>query len=97
MVFTGRGRISLHYLVTGPVAWAPFAEVRTANDVRNDFWNNFVDFGVGHRWRLSGPVGVDLLVGLHGGRYWGVFSVDAPPATLEYAELRAILSAYASW
>jgi len=94
---SARGRVSLHYLVTGPVAWAPFGEVRIAKDARNDFWNNLIDFGVGHRWRLGGPVGIDLNLGIHAGTYFGLFSIDPPPETLGYAELRAILAGYASW
>lgn len=97
LYFTARGRASLHYLVTGPVAWAPVAEARFAKDVRNDYWNNLVDFGIGHRWRLMGPIGIDLMLGVHAGGYFGLFSVDPAPDPLGYVDFRLQLAGYASF
>jgi hypothetical protein len=94
IVMMVRGRLSLNYLVTGPVAWAPFVEGRAFKDIDNDFWNNFADAGVGHRWRLLVPIGLDLMLGLHTGRYYGLQNLDPPPALLGFAELRLVAATY---
>lgn len=88
-IFTmGRGRAALTYLVTGPVAWQPFAEVRVLKDINNDYWNNLIDAGGGHRWRLLKPFGLDLMLGIHGGAYFGLENHDPVPSPPTYAELR---------
>ena len=92
-----RGRLSLTYLVTGPVAWEPYVAVRLLKDIRNDYWNNLADAGIGHRWRLLAPFGLDLMVGLHGGGYFGLENVDPAPELLTYAEFRVQIGAYAAF
>jgi hypothetical protein len=95
--FSARGRIGLHYLVTGPVAWSPVFEVRFMKDVRNDFWANLIDAGIMHRWRLMGPVGVDLTLGIHAGTLFGLSRVDQPPPILGYVDLRLGIAAYVAF
>lgn len=92
-----RGRLSLTYLVTGPVAWEPYVAVRVLKDIRNDYWNNLADAGIGHRWRLLSPLALDLMVGFHGGGYFGLENTDPAPESLTYAELRVQLGAYVSF
>ena len=95
--FFGRGRFGLGYLVTGPVQWAPFLEGRLLKDINNDYWNNLADAGVGHRWRLLKPFGLDLLFGVHAGTYLGLENADPAPTPLRYAELRWQLATYVAW
>lgn len=92
--FFVRGRVGFHYLVTGPVGWGPFVEARLLADVNGDYYNNLADFGVGHRWRLLEPFGLDLLLGIHAGSYLGRQNRDPAPTPLTYAELRLLLVTY---
>jgi len=92
-----RGRLSLTYLVTGPVAWEPYVEARALKDIRNDYWNNLADAGIGHRWRLLAPFALDLMVGLHGGGYFGLENADPAPESLSYAEFRVQIGTYAAF
>ena len=92
-----RGRFALGYLVTGPVSWAPVVEGRFLKDIRNDYYNNLVDVGIAHRWRLLKPFGLDFLFGIHTGTYFGLENVDPAPSTLGYVELRWQLSTYISF
>ncbi len=94
LFFMARGRVGLHYLVTGPVAWAPMGEVRLFKDLDNDYYNNLIDFGVLHRWRLLTPFGLDLSVGLHAGTYFGLENVDPAPDPLAYLDFRFLLATY---
>ncbi len=94
-IFTmGRGRLGFTVLVTGPVAWQPVAELRVLKDINNDFWNNLADVGVGMRWRLLMPFGLDVMLGLHGGTYFGLENKDPAPRPLGYAELRLQAATY---
>ena len=95
--FSARGRAALHYLVTGPVAWSPVLEARFGKDVLNDYWANLFDWGIGHRWRLMGPVGIDLMVGAHAGTYLGLFRVDPLPTPPGYVDLRLSIAGYMSF
>ena len=72
-------------------------EARVLKDIRNDYWNNLADAGGGHRWRLLKPFVLDLLVGVHGGGYFGLENRDPPPDPLSYAEFRIQLGGYASF
>ena len=92
-----RGRLMVTYLMTGPVAWEPYVEGRILKDIRNDYWNNLADAGLGHRWRLIAPLSLQLLVGVHGGGYFGLENVDPAPDQLGYAEFRVQLSGYATF
>jgi len=92
-----RGRVGFTYLVTGPVSWAPLLEGRLLKDVLGDYWNNLADGGIAHRWRLLKPFGLDLLVGLHGGGYFGLQRQDPPPDPLSYLDFRVQLATYASF
>jgi len=97
-IFTmGRGRVGFTALVTGPVAWQPIAEGRVLKDILNDYWNNLADAGLGIRWRLLTPIGLDVMLGVHGGSYFGLYNVDLPPDPLGYAELRLQAATYIAW
>jgi hypothetical protein len=89
-----RGRLSLSYLVTGPVSWAPFVESRFIKDARSHYYNNLADVGLGHRWRLLTPFGLDLTLSVHPGTYLGLEATDPAPAPLGYLDLRLQLSTY---
>ncbi len=89
-----RGRYAIGWLVTGPVAWQPIAEVRVFKDTNNDYWNNLVDGGVGHRWRLLQPFGLDLMLSVHVGSYFGLENVDPAPDPLYFSEFRFQTSTY---
>ena len=95
--FTARGRLGLHYLVTGPVAWSPLIELRHAVNTSDDLWANLIDVGLMHRWRLMAPIGVDVAVGVHGGSMYVVVGDDATPPNLGYVDLRLQISAYAAF
>jgi len=92
-----RARVLLTYLMTGPVAWEPYVEGRILKDIRNDYWNNLADAGVGHRWRLVGPIALHVMVGVHGGGYFGLQNVDPAPSDLGYAEFRVQIGGYAAF
>jgi len=94
LFFFARGRFGLGYMVTGPVSWAPVVEGRFLKDIRNDYYNNLVDVGLAHRWRLLKPFGLDFLFGIHAGTYFGLENVDPAPSTLGYVELRWQLATY---
>ena len=97
LLATARARVGLTYLVTGPISWEPYAEVRLLKDIRNDYWNNLADAGLGHRWRLLRPFSLQLLIGVHGGGYFGLEGDDPAPDDLSYGELRVQLGGYASF
>lgn len=94
LVATARGRYAIGWLVTGPVAWQPIAEVRVFKDINNDYWNNLVDGGVGHRWRLLRPFGLDLMLSVHVGSYFGLENVDSAPDPLYFSEFRFQTATY---
>lgn len=89
-----RGRAGLNVLQTGPVLWQPVAEVRALGGKNGDYYNNLAELGVGHRWRLLDPFGVDLVTTVHGGVYYGVENVDPLPSPPVYLEVRALLTSY---
>ena len=92
-----RGRLSFTWLLTGPVAWQEVLEGRLLKDVRNDYWNNLVDVGVGHRWRLLWPFGLDVMLGIHAGSYMGLQNRDPVPNPKEYLELRLQAATYVAF
>jgi tetratricopeptide (TPR) repeat protein len=99
--FFARGRFGATWLVTGPVAWQPLVEGRFVKDIRNDYWNNFVDVGLMHRWRLLTPIGLDLMVGVHSGRHLGLAHVEPDgsipnpvPNPPGFLDLRVLLATY---
>jgi len=89
-----RARAGATWAVTGPVAWQLLAEARGAVDRNADYWNNFVDGGLGPRWRLLGAVPLDLFAGVHAGRYTGRDNVDPLPDPRWYADVRLLASTY---
>lgn len=94
-IFTmGRGRLAFTFLTTGPVAWQPVAELRVLKDINNDYWNNLIDAGAGIRWRLLTPIGLDVMLGVHGGSYFGLENKDPAPTPLSFAELRLQAATY---
>lgn len=97
LVLSLRGRIGFTLLQTGPVAWQPILEGRLIKDIDNDYWNNLVDAGIGHRWRLLWPFGLDLMLGIHAGTYMGLQNVDAAPTPGQYLELRLQAATYVAF
>ena len=89
-----RQRTGFSYLETGPLSWAIYFELRAALDRNGDYYNNFVDAGFGPRWRLRGPVPIDLLVGGHFGSYLGRENVDPVPERKDYVDFRVLLTTY---
>jgi hypothetical protein len=89
-----RGRQSVRYLETGPLAWELFWELRGSADRNGDYYDNFVDAGVGPRWRVFGAVPLDLQAGVHAGRYFGRDNVDPAPDQLHYVDLRILVTTY---
>jgi hypothetical protein len=89
-----RAHLGLGYLVTGPVAWQMLLEGRGAGDRNADYYNNFADAGVVQRWRLLGPVPLDLTAGVNAGRYLGRAGVDPAPAELRYLDLRVLAATH---
>ncbi len=89
-----RPRALFGLAVTGPVAWQPYVEARGMQDINGDYYNNRIEGGVGHRWRLLQPVGADLLVGIHAGSFTGRENVDKIPGQLSYVELRLLAATY---
>jgi len=89
-----RQRTSFSYLETGPVSWQVFLELRAAVDKNGDYYDNFVDSGLGPRWRLHRPLPLDLLLGGHVGSYLGRQNVDPLPTQHDYLDLRLFVTTY---
>ena len=89
-----RQRTGFSYLETGPVSWSMFFELRGAADKNGDYYNNFVDAGLGPRWRLRRPLPIDLLVGGHVGSYLGRENVDPAPMRKDYVDFRVLVTTY---
>lgn len=89
-----RGRVAYGWAVTGPFLWQWFVEARGVADINGDYYNNFVEAGAGHRWRLSRPIPFDVLLGLHAGTYLGRENVDPAPDPLTYVEARLLATTY---
>jgi hypothetical protein len=89
-----RGHAGLAYLQTGPVAWQLLVGARSSVDHNADFYNNFADAGLFHRWRLGGPLPFDLVFGSAGGRYLGRSGRDPAPGELRYLDLRLLAVTY---
>jgi hypothetical protein len=90
----GRAHLGAGYLVTGPVAWQALLQVRASGDRNADYYNNFADGGVAHRWRLLGAVPLDLTAGVSAGRYFGRAGVDPAPGELRYLDLRLMAATH---
>jgi hypothetical protein len=89
-----RARGGATWLVTGPVAWQALVEGRAAADRNHDFYDNFADAGLAHRWRLLRPVRLDVVASGVAGRYRGVENVDPAPDPLRYVDLRLEAATY---
>jgi hypothetical protein len=89
-----RQRTSVTYANTGPVSWQLFMELRAALDRNGDYFDNFVDAGLGPRWRLRRPLPIDLQVGMHAGSYLGRENVDPLPMQHDYVDVRALVTTY---
>jgi hypothetical protein len=94
LIAFGRGRSIVGLARTGPVAWSLAAEARLAKDANNDFYNNFVDAGLGPMWRLLAPIRLELMVGVHAGSYFGLENRDPAPDPLGYLDLRVLVATY---
>jgi hypothetical protein len=89
-----RGRAAYDLLLTGPVLWQPLIELRALGGLNQNYYNNFAEIGVGHRWRLLTPFVVDLITTVHGGVYYGLENVDPLPDPPVFLELRLLLTTY---
>jgi hypothetical protein len=89
-----RPRAAAGYLLTGPVLWQAALEARASKDLNNDYWNNFADGGIGHRWRLLAPFRVDLLLTANAGSYFGLQGRDPAPSRLSYVDARGLATTY---
>lgn len=89
-----RARGGATWLVTGPIAWQALLEGRAAADRNHDFYDNFADGGVAHRWRLLKPIRLDVVASGVVGRYRGVENVDPAPDPLRYVDLRLEAATY---
>ncbi len=96
VIAVARPRLGVQALVTGPVAWQPMIEVRAAADVNGDFWNNFVEGGLVHRWRVLSKVPFDAILGVHAGAYYRHNDLNVPPSPSAYVEARLLLVTYLS-
>lgn len=81
-----RGRAALNYLSTGPLLWQYLVEARVAADLNRDDFNNFVDAGAGHRWRLLSPFALDVVATANAGTYL--------QRDRGYADLRILAATY---
>jgi hypothetical protein len=90
----GRAHLGMGYLMTGPVAWQLLLQARGGGDRNADYYNNFADGGLVHRWRLLGRLPFDLTVGVNGGRYAGRAGLDPAPTQLRYLDLRVLAATY---
>jgi hypothetical protein len=89
-----RQRTGFSYLETGPVSWSMYIALRGALYRNGAFYNNFIDSGVGPRWRLRRPVPIDLLVGGHVGSYLDLPTVDSMPGRKDYVDFRVLVTTY---
>ena len=80
--------------VTGPIGWEITGELRAAKDINNDYYNNFVDAGLGPRVRLLAPFHLELMLAPHIGTYFGSHNQEPAPDPLHYVDLRAQLATY---
>jgi hypothetical protein len=90
----GRGRAGATWLLTGPVAWQLVGEARGSVDRNSDFYNNFVEGGIGPRWRLLRPFQLELFASINAGRYLGRENRDPAPHPLSYFDLRLQAATY---
>jgi hypothetical protein len=90
----GRSRVGFTFADTGPVSWQIYWEVRAAGDLNGDYYDNLIESGMGPRWRLNGPIRIDLLVGGHAGAYLGRENRDPLPDKTQYFDLRLLAATY---
>lgn len=89
-----RGRASLSVAVTGPLEWQLTGELRAGADTNGEYYNNFVDAGLGPRLRLLAPIRLDLMFAPHVGSYLGRHHLDPLPSPTHYVDLRAQAATY---
>lgn len=89
-----RGRSSVRFAITGPIEWQVTGELRVAKDSNNEYYNNFVDGGLGLRLRLLAPVRIELMFAPHVGTYFGLHHLDPAPDPLHYVDLRIQAATY---
>ena len=92
-----RPRGALTALVTGPLAWQGVLEGRAAGDAKHEYYNDFVEVGVGPRLRLLAPFRFDVLATANAGTFLGVHHTDSLPRTLGYTGLRVEASTYVAF
>ncbi len=92
-----RPRGAITALVTGPVAWQGVIEGRAAGDAKHEYYNNFVEAGVGPRLRLLAPFRFDVLATASAGTFLGVHHTDPLPRSLGYTGLRVEASTYVAF
>jgi hypothetical protein len=94
VVALARGRAGATWLVSGPVAWAFLAEGRALADSVGHPYDNLVEAGLGHRWRLLRPVRVDLLATASSGVILRDRPADPMPSPRTYLDLRLVAATY---
>jgi hypothetical protein len=92
-----RPRGALTVLVTGPVAWQGVIEGRAAADAKHEYYNNFVEAGVGPRLRLLRPFRFDVLATANAGTFLGLHHTDPLPRSLGYTGFRVEASTYVAF
>ena len=90
----GRGRAGISYAAAGPVLSQVLVEGRSGLDRNGDYYNNYVDAGIGNRLRFLAPFRLDVTAGLYAGSYLGTTNRDPAPSRLTYVELRALAATY---
>lgn len=97
-----RPRIAATYLVTGPVAWQALVEGRAGADTNGDqntsasptsaYGSNFVDTGIGQRFRTLGKYRVDLILSANTGMY--IAGPGGKEPNTPYTDVRLEASTY---
>jgi hypothetical protein len=92
-----RGRAGATWLVTGSVAWTLLFETQASVDRIGHPYDNFVEAGFGHRWRLLRPLRVDLLAGVSSGVVLRGRAVEPVPTDRTYLEVRLLAATYSEF
>lgn len=94
VVAFARGRAGTTWLVTGPFAWTLLVEAQASVDRVRHPYDNFLEGGVGHRWRLLRPIKVDLLASANTGVVLRGRPAEPVPTDRDYVELRLVAATF---
>jgi hypothetical protein len=97
VVAVARGRAGATWLVTGSVAWTLLLEAQTSVDRIGHPYDNYVEGGVGHRWRLLRPWKVDLLAMASAGAVLRGRPAEPVPSDRGYLEGRLLAVTYSEF